>query len=88
MRGNKAVAGAILVAKKSAVLMFRGKKLTIAADRTTVREGHPLLDGNERLFVELVPTYELDEDAESESKKAPARKTAAKKAAAKAEDGD
>ncbi len=52
------MAGIIYVADKSAVFMFKGKSTRITANRTTVREGHPILESYGHLFRPLHIDYE------------------------------
>lgn len=57
------MAGQILVAKTSAAFSFDGKSVILSAGRTTVREGHPILEGREALFEPMKVDFELDSEA-------------------------
>lgn len=67
--------GGVLVATASAMFDYEGQRVILAEGVTTVREGHPILEGRERLFKPLVPTFEVQEPAK------PARGKAAGSAA-------
>jgi len=59
------VAGKIYIANTNAVVALEnGSYITLSKDQTRVREGHPLLKGNESMFRELDVHYDL-EDARS-----------------------
>lgn len=52
----------ILVALRSEMFDFDGRRVLVSAGRTTVRAGHPLLTGHGDLFGPLVPDYEVGDD--------------------------
>jgi hypothetical protein len=53
--------GAVLVARMSAKFTWEGQEVFLAEGRTTIREGHPILDDHAELFQPLVPTFETEE---------------------------
>lgn len=55
--------GAILVALTSATFDYDGQPVWILQDRTTVREGHPMLAGREHLFGPLRVDHDLPQEA-------------------------
>lgn len=65
----------ILVAKRSAIVMFDGRRVTIRAGRTHVRAGHPILDGRQDMFEPIKVEFEVDDEP-----KAPAKRTRRSKA--------
>lgn len=50
--------GQIYVAKKSAILRYEGRRIVVKKDVTTVRSGHPIMDGHEDLFRPLAVVYD------------------------------
>ena len=57
-----AAASDIYVAAKTAVFEHDGTRVRIVGGQTTVRAGHPLLDGREELFRPLTVDYDTDGD--------------------------
>jgi hypothetical protein len=53
----------ILVARTSGVISLDGQMMRIAKGKTTIRSGHPLLNGREHLFEPLSVTFELPVEA-------------------------
>lgn len=70
--------GRIFVACETAHAKLGEQIIVVAGDRTTAREGHPIVTENPDLWVPLVPTFEV----EPEPEQAPAKRPAAPKAAA------
>lgn len=69
----------IYVAKTTAFFRYEGKKVQIVQDRTTVEEGHGILEKYPHFFRELEPTYTNGyEEARQEPK--PAKRGRPKKA--------
>lgn len=58
------MAGDILVAKQTAVLVYDGRQITITGGRTTVRAGHPILDGREQMFEPIRIDFDVEQPAE------------------------
>lgn len=50
----------IYVAKQSATFTFQGRQVFITGGKTTVREGHPMLEEFPSLFEPIKVTYELE----------------------------
>lgn len=69
----------IYVAKQSAVLMFEGRKTFITGGRTTVREGHPILESHGNLFEPLQVTFDHDRPVESATAAPGERRTVTKR---------
>lgn len=69
----------IYVAKQSAVLMFEGRKTFITGGRTTVREGHPILESHGGLFEPLQVTFDHDRPVESATAAPGERRTVTKR---------
>lgn len=61
----------ILIATKTASLVFNGRPIVIKQGRTTVREGHPLLDAAGGMFEPLRVDFDL-EDAKPARVRTPA----------------
>lgn len=59
--------GAILVAAESAMFEFGGRKVFLVQGRTTVRDGHPILKGREKLFRLLAVDFETEQNRERDS---------------------
>src|SRR5262245_50436951 len=65
--------GAILVASRSFVLWDGGRMVRFLRGKTTIREGHRLLEGNEDRFKPFVVDFELPADpTDDELEPAPA----------------
>lgn len=64
------MAGGILVAKRTAALVWHGRTLVIQAGETFAREGHPILDSYGDEFEPIMVHFEVD-DSESEKTEAP-----------------
>lgn len=84
------MAGEILVAAATFQATIDGQERVFVAGRTTIRAGHPLLEGLGEFFVPLAPTFEFDAEAaaeppppEPQEPPHPTPAPAAKKAAAK-----
>lgn len=75
------MAGDILVASATFQATVDGQEQVIVAGKTTVRAGHPLVEGFADSFVPLVPTFEVEAAAEPAPPEPPA--PVAKKAADK-----
>lgn len=58
------MSGEILVAKSTALVWVDGRQATVAAGRTTVRAGHPILEQYGDLFEPLRVDYELEPESE------------------------
>lgn len=54
------MAGKILVASQSFVLWDAGRMLRFRRNRTTIREGHRLLEGNEERFKPLSVDFDIE----------------------------
>lgn len=50
----------ILVAKKTALLLYGNTRIAITKGKTTARDGHPALEGREGLFGPLTVDLEYD----------------------------
>lgn len=50
----------IYVATKTATFTFQGRRVFVTAGKTTVRQGHPMLDEFPTLFEPLKVTYDTD----------------------------
>lgn len=55
------MAGEILVATSTSLVQVDGKQTIIAAGRTTVRAGHPMLEQYGHLFEPLTVDFDLDD---------------------------
>lgn len=63
MAKSKPQQGQIYVAKESFSVDLNGASVPVVGDVTTVREGHPLLEGREHLFKPVVVDYEVEQSA-------------------------
>lgn len=77
----------IYVARSSAVLDFGGRKVRLVPGVTTVRAGHPLLDGREHLFTPLAVTFDNEAEVE-EATAAPGRKRRSRPTTARSTDDE
>jgi hypothetical protein len=66
--------GKILVAVTSAVVQMEEKLAWIIRGRTTVREGHPILQGRDHMFRPLVVDFDTPGDAPEQQETDPAGK--------------
>jgi hypothetical protein len=53
--------GKILVAKESFVIRWEGADVVFVAGETFVEEGHPILEGREKLFRPLAAHYRVEQ---------------------------
>jgi hypothetical protein len=60
----------IYVAVRTFLTELDGKRISVVADKTFVRHGHPLLEGRENLFKKVVPHYEVEAPKPAPRKKA------------------
>ena len=56
-----AAQGKLYVAKESFHTEVDGVPITVVANATRVREGHPLMAGRAHLFAEITPDYEWEQ---------------------------
>jgi hypothetical protein len=55
------MAGEIMVARRTATLMFQGRRVVIEQGRTTARAGHPLVDNYDGMWEPLTVDFDVDE---------------------------
>jgi hypothetical protein len=58
----------ILICRESFLTDWEGQRRIFTAGQTTIREGHPIVKGNEHLFEPLTITYELPEPKKAEGR--------------------
>jgi hypothetical protein len=77
----------IFVACSAGLVLFKGKRVRLVPGVTTVRAGHPLLDGREHLFTPLAVTFDNEAEVE-EATAAPGRKRRSRPTTARSTDDE
>lgn len=54
------MAGKIFIARQSGLIILDGERVVVSAGHTRVREGHPLLKGNEEMFEPLTVHFDVE----------------------------